>query len=305
LDSDGDGLPDGWERKWFGNLLQSAGADLDSDGLSNLREYQLTLEPLRADSDADGIADGLDNEFPWFEEATPQGAYENYAGGDTWSWVTSWYDGDGWGGATVLPHAGDRMHVSAKVTGAMHQHQFLRAVSVTRPSTGDVLYAWVNLDSTYPPTEVMLQFNTLENNGVASWEHRAYWGANNLTGGGWGVDGTASRTNMGSLPTAGQWVRLEVPASAVGLEGRIVEGMAFTLYSGRAAWDSAGIFISDMDADGWLDSLELQIFYDLSQTPWSDRDGDGLPNYLDAEPWVFDTSPPAFEITSPNEGAVL
>lgn len=35
-------------------------------------------------------------------------------------------------------------------------------------------------------------------------------------------------------------MRLEVPASLVGLEGQTVSGMAFTLYNGRATWDRAG-----------------------------------------------------------------
>jgi YD repeat-containing protein len=35
-------------------------------------------------------------------------------------------------------------------------------------------------------------------------------------------------------------VRLEVDASAVGLEGKTLNGMAFTLYGGRAYWDKAG-----------------------------------------------------------------
>jgi len=77
----------------------------------------------------------------------------------------------------------------------------------------------------------MLQWND------GSWEHRAYWGANNI---GFGTDGTASRRFMGALPAAGQWVRLEVPASSVGLEGHVLTGMAFTLYGGRATWDHAG-----------------------------------------------------------------
>src|SRR5688572_12077684 len=46
---------------------------------------------------------------------------------------------------------------------------------------------------------------------------------------------------MGAMPPAGQWVRLEVPASAVGLEGKSVRGMAFTLFGGRAAWDVTGV----------------------------------------------------------------
>ncbi len=45
---------------------------------------------------------------------------------------------------------------------------------------------------------------------------------------------------MGALPAKGQWVKLAVPASQVGLEGRTVNGMAFTLYGGRATWDVAG-----------------------------------------------------------------
>ena len=35
-------------------------------------------------------------------------------------------------------------------------------------------------------------------------------------------------------------MRLEVPASQVGLEGKTINGLAFTLYNGRATWDKAG-----------------------------------------------------------------
>ena len=63
------------------------------------------------------------------------------------------------------------------------------------------------------------------------------WGANLI---GWGSDGTVSRRFMGALPATGQWVRLSVPAAQVGLEGRTLTGMAYTLYGGRATWDYAG-----------------------------------------------------------------
>ncbi|HEY2967153.1 MAG TPA: hypothetical protein VGK75_02200 [Casimicrobiaceae bacterium] len=39
---------------------------------------------------------------------------------------------------------------------------------------------------------------------------------------------------------AGQRVRLAVPAAQVGLEGRTLNGTAYTLYGGRATWDYAG-----------------------------------------------------------------
>jgi hypothetical protein len=73
------------------------------------------------------------------------------------------------------------------------------------------------------------------NNG--DWEHRAYWGANNIS---YGSNGTASRRYMGALPAAGQWARLEVLASQVGLEGSIVKGIAFYAFDGRVTWDAAG-----------------------------------------------------------------
>src|SRR5436853_4717882 len=45
---------------------------------------------------------------------------------------------------------------------------------------------------------------------------------------------------MGPVPAAGRWVRLEVPASQVALEGRTLNGMAFSQFDGRATWDYAG-----------------------------------------------------------------
>ena len=92
---------------------------------------------------------------------------------------------------------------------------------------------YVYLDPVNPPSEVMLQWWDGSND---DW-HRAYWGANLL---GWGTDGTVYRHSMGALPAPGQWVRLSVPAAQVGLEGKTLSGMAYSLYGGRAAWDYAG-----------------------------------------------------------------
>ena len=61
-DSDGDGLPDAWEERWFGegNLTQGADDDPDIDGLTNLEEFEFNqnLDPSSADTDADGLNDG-------------------------------------------------------------------------------------------------------------------------------------------------------------------------------------------------------------------------------------------------------
>jgi hypothetical protein len=142
------------------------------------------------------------------------------SGGDSWTWI----------GANPAPFSGSLAHQS-NLSSSDHQHYFFGAATTLTINTGDTLIAYVYLDPANVPSELMLQWND------GSWEHRAYWGANNIS---WGTDGTASRRFMGPLPAVGQWVRLEVPASSVGLEGHVVNGMAFTLYGGRATWDHAG-----------------------------------------------------------------
>ncbi len=156
----------------------------------------------------------------WVDNAVPAGASSGSEGGDTWSWVSS----------NPAPYSGAVAHQSAIATG-LHQHYFDWATATLTVNAGDKLFTYIYLDPANTPSEVMLQWND------GSWEHRAYWGANTITS---GVNGTASRYYAGALPAAGQWVRLEVPASAVGLEGKTVRGMAFTLYGGRATWDYAG-----------------------------------------------------------------
>lgn len=44
-DADDDGLPDWWEQKYFGNLAQGPNGDYDSDGYSNLEEYEDGTNP--------------------------------------------------------------------------------------------------------------------------------------------------------------------------------------------------------------------------------------------------------------------
>ena len=161
------------------------------------------------------------NDTMWVGDTLPAGAVGDSDGGDTWNWVTT----------NPAPETGTKSHQSA-IANAEHQHYFTGATAPLTINTGDKLYTYVYLDPANPPTEVMLQWND-----GTSWEHRAYWGSDSVA---WGNDQSPSLYKMGSLPAAGQWVRLEVPASNVGLEGSSVSGMAYTLYGGRATWDNSG-----------------------------------------------------------------
>jgi hypothetical protein len=71
---------------------------------------------------------------------------------------------------------------------------------------------------------------------LEGWGHRAYWGEDLINFG----DENLPRTRMGPMPNAGEWIRLEVPASLVNLESKQVDGLAYTLFDGRAAWDNSG-----------------------------------------------------------------
>ena len=163
------------------------------------------------------IVDNDSNDVAWFDDEVPTGATP--AG--NWNWVSS----------EPPPYSGGLAHQSILASG-FHQHYFTNAADPLLVQTGDTLYAYVYLDPANPPRQVMLQWYA---NG--SWEHRAYWGADLINA---GINGTDSRRYMGPLPVTGQWVRLEVPASAVGLEGATISGMAFSLFDGRATWDAAG-----------------------------------------------------------------
>ncbi len=202
-------------------------------------------------------------ETVWVEDSLPAGA--NTAGSDeSWSWIQS----------NPGPVSGASSHQSSINNNNPHQHIFSGASNTLSVGTGDMMFAWIYLDPVNPPREIMLQWNV---NG--SWEQRAYWGENLLTS--WGTNMQNSRRPVGYLPLAGQWVRLEVPAKAVGLEGKTVNGMAFTLFGGRATWDRAGKY-----------SRLIPIF-EIE----SDPDKDSAGEKPEPEPG---SEPPALEFTGSN-----
>src|ERR1051326_5363394 len=166
----------------------------------------------------------------WVEDDVPGGALAQTDGGDSWSgeswnWVTN----------TPAPYSGARAHQSDAITG-IHRHYFDQATNTLEVFPGDNLFAYVYLDPANAPREIMLEWND------GCWEHRAFWGENVIS---WGVYGTSNRLDMGDLPPAGQWARLEVPASALGLEGAVLKGMGFMQVDGQATWDYAGRISTD------------------------------------------------------------
>ena len=62
-DSDSDGMPDYWEIQYGLDHYNPADAGYyyDSDGLTNLEEFQMGTDPTDPDTDNDNIIDGSDN----------------------------------------------------------------------------------------------------------------------------------------------------------------------------------------------------------------------------------------------------
>ena len=58
-DADASGIPDCWE-KWTHTRGFVSDADLDGDGLTNLAEFEAQTDPIRADTDGDGIDDATE-----------------------------------------------------------------------------------------------------------------------------------------------------------------------------------------------------------------------------------------------------
>lgn len=167
----------------------------------------------------------------------------------------------------------------SRLAGGLHQHYFERATA-SFAAGNDRLYCWAYLDPDHPPRTLMLQWHMV----AGDWEHRAYWGENLI---GWGTDGTTSRARIGDLPEAGGWVRLEVPVASVGLPGQRLDGMAFTLFDGRAAFGMAGSVTSNSQGKWFCNVLPAGA------------------QWLGDEPWDLLTSNDLWAPFEPNHGVVL
>ena len=175
-------------------------------------------------------------EFVWLDDALPPGAKAGGTEGER-SWKFA---------GNNRPVFSGKKSFSRQEVG-LTQHLFTDANPPLLVGEGDKFFAYVWLDPTNTPKEVMLQFFA---NG--SWEHRAYWGENKID---WGKENTPSRFRVGSLPKPGEWVRLEFAAKDVGLPpGARVTGAAFTQFDGSMYWDRIGLWTKTPQAGGVFES---------------------------------------------------
>ncbi|NLE42338.1 MAG: hypothetical protein GX615_10970, partial [Lentisphaerae bacterium] len=120
-DTDGDGMPDGWEVEHGFDPLDDddAGLDPDDDGLSNQEEFGLGCDPHAADTDGDGLTDG--EELAWGSSPlSPDGDLDGLP-----DWVEMWCFG-----TDPLDHDTDG-------DGATDGQEALGGRDPTRPNAAD------------------------------------------------------------------------------------------------------------------------------------------------------------------------
>lgn len=197
--------------------------------------------------DKAGIVTGMPQEpvdYDWIDDDVPTGA-QLQGEQPQWQWVTAADGHPVFKGQRSLRRSRD----------GLNQDVLTQAKPLILTS-GDKLYAHVYLDPDNPPQSVQLQFYS---NG---WEHRARWGGPaHGSGGGGAADFIASET----IPETGQWVRLEVPISEVGLKpGDAIDGWAFTQVDGTVYWDAAGIKTLNPPDD--RDQYSLAVFIERAKS---------------------------------------
>ncbi len=179
-------------------------------------------------------------ERPWFEDRVPAGTIS----GGSWEWTT----------LTRRP-----VHTEKGSLG-LYGHWFEGDPVGLAVGKGDVLYAYVYLPEHERPLMIALEWHD-----GTSWEHRAFWGNDLLRD---GKAGTSSRHRGGDLPGSGRWVRLEVPAAKLDLEGKTLRGVAFKLYGGQASWGRTGTVQVEEPAVKVVRSFPMQP---VDDEHWSGR----------------------------------
>lgn len=164
-----------------------------------------------------------DSEDVWLEDSFPEGAKLASNDGRSAEFVTSDAGGQVLSGRRSLKRSGAGLGQDFYNSGAE---------PLEIPQNGRI-FANVFLDPKNPPKAIMLQFHK------DAWNRRAIWG--DYAAIPYGKDNTTEKVQMGALPEAGKWVRIEVPVAKLDLKpGDKIEGFAITQSDGTAYWDKIG-----------------------------------------------------------------
>jgi YD repeat-containing protein len=233
---------DSWENKAAFTDLQAGGYRYEIDDLkgNSVYYYNIAVGSSVAGYEIQGASSnftkGMSNESHesvWFDDEFPDNEYAGSSGG-SFDWSET---------LNPTPRSGSK---ALQMGGAgVTQHFFMRAEQNQSLilNEGDSLYAHVYLDADNPPERILFQLMADESSFLVYWDSERI---NNE------IVRETNRLKIGPLPSPGQWVKLQVSASEIGLAGKTINGMSFTLYDGKATFDSVG-------KDAWYLSAEEDL----------------------------------------------
>lgn len=287
VDTDGDGMPDGWEvDNGLDPLVDEAVADADNDGLSNLSEYQGGTDPQNSDSDNDVMPDGweADNGLdPLIDDAVDDpdsdslSNLEEYQAGTDPNNADSDGDGlsDGWEAGNGLdPRVNDAAE-DADNDGLSNLAEYQRG---TGPQNSDS-----DSDGLPDGWEADNGFDPADNDAADDQDGD---GLTNLEEYQAGTDPNKADSDDDSINDS-----IEVggdPANPLDTDGDgTIDALdndsdgdgILDIEEGTDDLDEDGLpnyLDKDSDGDGILDSVECE-----GGSPCGDRDGDNIPDYLD------------------------
>lgn len=295
-DSDGDGLPDGYEANHSGNLgLNPAVADSDGDRLPDAEELRRHTNPADSDSDGDGLTDG-DEVFQPGDAFWQPGTAATSVGG----WLVRLP------GGPLVPIVSDPLRADADGDGLTDPSERSNRTSPYAPNTGPVL---ILTGSPLPPAPARAE-------------------------GLFVLPGTAVTLNLELLSVGrhaiDQPMTLCLPALLTGLDGGDLAGdsslkptestgcggdPAATLYTWGfstseplALGGSATTTITAVAGAGATATVRAAVSASLPYRDDLDRDGNGSPdlaNLTPSLPITVDADDPAVAISVPLDGAIL
>ncbi|MGZ4962882.1 MAG: PSD1 and planctomycete cytochrome C domain-containing protein [Limisphaerales bacterium] len=163
---------------------------------------------------------GTAGEYVWVDDELPAGAVANK---DDKTPDLLWVTNNVFSGKRAIKRSG---------TGLV-QDFFTNCALPLIVTKNDKLFAYVYLEPTNMPKAIMLQFYTTD------WLYRANWGDEDAIP--FGDKGTEKKKQMGKLPEAGKWVRLEVDTADLKMKpGLRIKGLAMTQVGGTVYWDKIG-----------------------------------------------------------------
>ena len=163
------------------------------------------------------------------DDYPPPGAKTEGGGRGAWKWVNR---------PEYPVFSGTRAHTQSG-DNEISQHLVQGASAPLRIGWRDKLFTYVYLDPKNPPSEIMMQWKQ------SDWEHRAYWADSERKE---GLPDPPSRRWMGPLPKKGEWVRLEVPVTEVGLKSEEgITGWSYDQAGGAVYWDKSGVVRNPSD----------------------------------------------------------